>query len=103
MSDYPIHDSLFDIKDDAGTKLEGSGHYRVHPDVYRERCRDLEDLRRFQGMVIRFTQKLNTIRALVDEQAEDSELWRLPVDCEQADLLQGALRQMHALIEDQHV
>ncbi len=31
-----IHDSLFDIKDDEATKLVGSGHYRVHPDVYHE-------------------------------------------------------------------
>ncbi len=29
-----IHDSLFDIKDDEATKLAGSYHYRIHPDVY---------------------------------------------------------------------
>ncbi len=52
------------------------------------------------AIVIRLTRKLEAIRALVDEQAEDEDLWDLPVDCDQAEGLQGALRQLHALIEE---
>ncbi len=100
MGSDPINDSQFDIQDDAGTRHEGGGHYRIHPDVYHERSRDRADINRFQGMVIRLTHKLNAIRALVDEQAEDGDLWQLHVDCEQAEALQIALRQLHSLIEE---